>query len=371
MDRPSRTRWPLGLLGMFALVASVEMSLARHPLRFTGTATLSWRLGFEAVPREAASCQVALLGDSLVKIGVVPDVIRAGSGREAYNFAMAQAPAPATFFLLRRLIEAGGRPSAVVLDFKPSVLAGGPRYSLRHWQATLTPRETLDLAREAKSPGLLVEILIGRLLPSYRDRVEIREALRSALLGQMAPTFETNRLAFRNWSINRGGHLNSTRTPFAGEVSPAVHKSLLTDGWKAHRINLRYLDRTMALAESHAIPVFWLIPPLPPALQARREERGSDAAYLHLVRSMQAKHPGLVVVDGRHSGYDDAEFADHTHLNGRGAIALSRDLAAILADGGIRHRWLELPRFAERPGSFRVEDVDQSRVALDAEATRR
>ena len=371
MDRPSRTRWPLGLLGMFALVASVESCLARQPLRFSGTATLSWRLGFEAVPREASSCQVALLGDSLVKIGVVPDVIRAGSGREAYNFAMAQAPAPATFFLLRRLIEAGGRPSAVVLDFKPSVLAGGPRYSLRHWQATLTFREALDLARETKSLGLLFEILLGRLLPSYRDRVEIREAVRSALLGNAAPTFATNRLALRNWSINRGGHLNSSRTPFAGDVPPEVHKNLLTDGWKAHRINLRYLDRTLAFAEAHAIPVFWLIPPLPPRLQSRREERGSDAAYLDLVRLMQAKHPGLAVVDGRHSGYDDAQFADHTHLNGRGAIALSRDLATILASGAPRHRWFALPRFAERPGTFRVEDVDQSRVALEAVPTRR
>ena len=371
MERPYRSRWPAGLLGMLAMVATVESTLARHPLRFTETASLSWKLAIEAIPREAGRCEVACLGDSLVKIGVIPEVIRSESGRSTYNFAMAQAPAPATYFVLRRLIEAGGRPSAIVVDFKPSVLAGGPRFSLRHWQTMLDLRESLELAREARSVGLLVEIGLGRLLPSYRDRLEIREAVHSALLGETAPTFSTNRLALRNWGINQGAHLNSARTMFPGDVGPEIHKKLLSDAWKCHRINATFVDRLLTLAEARQIPVFWLIPPLPPQLQTHREQSGVDAAYLAFVQSMQAKHPGLTVVDGRHSGYDDSTFADHTHLNGRGSIAMSRDLGSIVGSSGGRSRWVDLPRFADRPGAFPVEDVDQSRVALEAEATRR
>ena len=369
MDRPSRSRWPAGFLGMLALVATVEATIARHPLRFNDTASLSWRLGFEAISREARSCEVACLGDSLVKIGVIPEVIRSGSGRSTYNFAMAQAPAPATYFALRRLIESGGHPSAIVLDFKPSVLAGSPRYSLRHWQTVLSLRESLELARDARSASLLVEILLGRLLPSYRDRLEIREAVRSAILGEEAPTFATNRLALRNWGINRGAHLNSSRVPFPGDVSPEIHKKLLSDAWKCHRVNASYVDRILSLAEARQIPVYWLIPPLSPQLQARREQSGVDSAFVALVASMQAKHPGVTVVDGRHSGYDNSTFADHNHLNGRGAIAMSRDLATILGEG--RPRWVDLPRFVDRPGAFPIEDVDQSRVALDGSAIRR
>ena len=371
MPRSTRRRCPAGLVGALALVALVEATLACQSPRFSDTATLSWTLSLEAIPREAGRCEVACLGDSLVKLGVIPEVVRVGSGRSTYNFAMAQAPAPATYFLLRRLVDAGGRPSAIVVDFKPSILAGKPRSALRHWQATLGVGECLDLAKEARSGGLLVEILLGRLLPSYRDRLEIRESIRSALRGESPPTLATNRLASRNWGINKGAHLNSPRSRFSGVVAPEIHKRLLTDGWKANRINEHYVDRTLALAESRGIPVFWLIPPLSPPLQARRERSGADSAYVALVRSMQAKHPGVTVVDGRHSGYDDSTFVDHNHLNGRGAISLSRDLATILGRPGPRTAWVELPPFADRPGSFPVEDVDQSRVALEADVTRR
>jgi hypothetical protein len=371
MERPSRSRWPVGFLGMLAIVAIVESTLSRHPLHFSDTASLSWQLAAEAVPREAKRSEVVVLGDSLVKIGVIPEVVHAVSGRSTYNFAMAQAPAPATYFMLRRLIEAGGRPSSLVVDFKPSVLAGGPRFSLRHWQSTLDLRESFELARESSSPRMLVEIELGRVLPSYRDRLEIREAVRSSLLGETAPTYSTNRLALRNWSINRGAHLNSSRSPFPGDVGPEVHKKLLSDGGKCHRINAIYVDKLLTLAEAHQIPVVWLIPPLPPQLQVHRERSGVDAAYVAFARSIQAKHPGLTVVDGRHSGYDDSTFADHTHLNGRGSIAMSRDLAEILRGPESRPRWVDLPRFSDRPGTFPVEDVDQSRVALEAEATRR
>ncbi len=284
---------------------------------------------------------------------------------------MAQAPAPATYFLLRRLIEAGGRPSALIVDFKPSILAGSPRYSIRHWQAVLSPRECLELARDGGNAGMMIEIVLGRLLPSYRDRLEVREALVSALKGETAPTFATNRLALRNWGKNLGAHLNSSREPFSGEVSPAIHKKLLSDGWKCHKVNALYVDRLLALAESRAIPVFWLVPPLSPALQDRRERSGADRDYVALIRSMQAKHPGVTVVDGRHSGYENAVFADHNHLNGRGAVALSHELARIVASPSGPSRWVELPRFRDWPLDVPAEDVDQSRIALEAEAALR
>lgn len=371
MKRPSRNRWPFGLLGMLALVVLVESTLARHPLRFTNTASLSWRLGIEAASREAPECEVACLGDSLVKLGVIPEVVRENSGRTTYNFAMAQAPAPASYFLLRRLLEAGGRPSAIVVDFKTSVLAGGPRFSLRHWQETLSLRECVELAKESGSFGMLGEIVPGWVLSSYRGRLEIREAIRSALRSEPAPTYATNQLAFRNWGRNLGAHLNSSRTTFSGEVSPEILKKLLPEHWKCHRVNETFVDRLFGLAESRKIPVFWLIPPLSPQLQERSEQAGVDAALIAFVRSMHQKHPGVIVVDGRHSGYDASTFADHSHLNGRGAIAMSHDIAAILKQPPGQSRWVDLPRFRDWPLTVPAEDVDQSRIALEAEARRR
>ena len=101
------------------------------------------------------------------------------------------------------------------------------------------------------------------------------------------------------------------------------------------------------------------------------ETSGVDGAFTAFVRSTQKKHKGVTVVDGRHSGYDPSTFADHTHLNSRGSIAMSHELAAILKAPEGRPRWVDLPRFRDWPLTVPLEDVDQSRIALEAEAIRR
>ena len=314
----------------------------------------------------SATCQVACLGDSLVKIGVLPEAIRAESGLRTYNFALAQAPSPATYFWLRRLLDAGGRPEVIVLDTKPSILAGGPKYSLRRWQEVLTLAEIVDLVRESGSLGLGIEIALGRALPSYRDRVEIREAIAAGWSGTMAPTHETNRLAEHHWSINLGGHLNDSDRPFVGPIAPETHGKLLTRTGRIHPLNARYIERTLKLAQAYQIPVYWLIPPLVPELQQAREQGGSDAGFEVFVRSLSARYPMVTVVDGRHAGYTATEFADHTHLNGRGSNSLSRDLAAILVQRPATTRWVNLPPYRDRPIDFPGETITQSRRIVDA-----
>ena len=371
MVSPARTRWPGGLIGLLAMVAAIEATLAHQPLRFADTASFNWRLAVEDVRREAGDCQIACLGDSLMKIGVIPQVIRAGTGRRTFNFGMARAPAPATYFLLRRLLEAGGKPTALLIEFKPSILAGSPRLSLRHLQEVLSLRESWELARESGNGTILPQILRGRSMASLRYRAEIREAVRSALAGQTAPTIRTNRMALRNWTRNLGGHLNSSRPTFSGVIPPQIHQWFGSDDWQCHRVNRLFVDRLLALAESRSIPVFWVIPPLPTELQTRRERSGVDEQFVGFVRSMQARHPGVTVVDGRHAGYESTTFADHTHLNGRGSMALSHELARILCRTGESPRWVDLPRYRDWPTDVPAEDIDQSRLAVEAEAVRR
>ncbi len=371
MDRPARSRIPAGLLGCLALIAAVEAGVARRPLQFADTASLSWRLAFESAPREAGGCRVACLGDSLVKIGVMPRIIEAGTGLPAHNFAMAQAPAPATYFLLRRLLGAGARPSALIVDFKPSVLVGGPKYSLRPCQEALTLRESVDLAIEANNPRLFAELVAGRAFASVRSRLEVREAIRFTLFGLASPTARNNRLGRRNWASNLGAHLNPWDRHFDGAIDPDHLRRLSVDRWKCDPTNARFVDRLLGLADAHAIPVFWLVPPPSPPLQAAREASGVDAAYSDFIRGRQAAHPTLTVVDARHSGYGATEFADATHLNGRGATALSHELAAIVGRRQEQPRWVDLPAYRERPADPLAEDLDRSRLALQAEGITR
>ena len=371
MERPSRRRWPWGLLGMVAMVAAIEWMFALDPLRFADTASLNWRLAVDDVAREAARTEIACVGDSLTKIGVVPEVIRAGTGRRTYNFAMARAPAQATYFVFRRLLDAGGKPKALVVDFKSSIQAGRPRMGLRHFQEIANLRECWEFARADGSLKHLPEFLVGRLLPSVRYRLEIREAVLHALAGQVAPTIQTNRMALRNWSTNLGNHFNVSSPSFSGEIPAKVLESIGVDKWRCHRINERSIDQLFALAESRSIPVYWIIPPLSPQLQARRESSAVDDHYTDFAKAMLARHPGVTVVDGRHSGYEMTSFSDSTHLNGRGSMAFSHELAAILKRPGGRPRWIDLPRYRDWPIDVPVEDIDQSRVAVEGGAIRR
>jgi hypothetical protein len=80
---------------------------------------------------------------------------------------------------------------------------------------------------------------------------------------------------------------------------------------------------------------------------------------------MQARHPGLTILDGRHANYDPTAFVDTSHLNGPAAAVLSADLATILerdrAAEPAPGRWLDLPPYRPHPAEVPLEDFEQSR----------
>jgi hypothetical protein len=355
---------------MLSLVAAIEAGVTCDVLDFSDPVSLSWRLAARAARDDAPGRAVLCVGDSLVKHGMIPKVIAARSGRGAINLAVAQGSAPATFFLFRRALEAGARPAAVVVNFKPSVLIGGPRHNLRYWQDILTLREGLELARSARSGSLFFEMAVGWLLPSFRSRHEIHSNLREALRGETDALRRINRTCQRNWSLNDGANVAAKNPGFNGVVGPADAKKCLTHLFHCHRVNAEYIRRLFALADARGIRVYWLLPPLSPQLQACREQSGAEASYLGFVRSLQGRYPGITVLDGRHSSYDHTLFVDPSHLDGQGAYTLSRDVADVLrrhlADetAGIRSRWVDLPAYRACPVEVALEDVEQSRRML-------
>src|SRR5262249_35519035 len=116
--RAPRGPIPWGLLGMVGLIIAVESFVARHDLDFTPWGSAAWSASPEAARREAPSCEVLCFGDSLVKLGVLPRVIEGVTGKRAYNLSICAAQAPASYFLLRRGLEAGAKPSAILVDYK-------------------------------------------------------------------------------------------------------------------------------------------------------------------------------------------------------------------------------------------------------------
>jgi hypothetical protein len=363
---PGRVPW--GVLGMLGLMVAIESFVARHPLDFSDPVSLNWQLGARAARDEGPGCSILCLGDSLVKHAVMPKVVAAHTGRRVVNLALARGPAPATFFLLRRALEAGTRPEAIVVDFKPSVLVGSPRYNLRYWQEIVSPRECLELARTSGGGSLPTSIVLGRLLPTFRSRLEVRDALLAALRGEVPPMRPINRVCRRNWRVNDGANVGARNPAFTGEVGPDEHRMLLSHLWYCHRANAAHVRRLLDLTAARGIRVYWLLPPLSPQLQARREQSGAEAGYLRFIQSMHARYRHLTIVDGRHASYDHTLFVDATHLNGQGANTLSTDLAALLDRDRAAlvpgPRWVDLPAYRPRPVIVPLEDVEQSRRVL-------
>jgi hypothetical protein len=355
---------------MIGLIVVIECFVGRNWLDFSDQVSLSWRFSAEAARTEAAGSQLLCLGDSLVKHGLIPSVIAEESGLRTLNLSAARAPALMTYFLFRRALDAGARPDVIIINAKPAVLIGGPDFNARYFQEVLTLREWVELFQITKRSSFMISMLVGRLLPSLRCRLEIRSNLLSALRGETDRLHDINRTLWRNWTVNCGAHIADLDSRYEEKVTPEVARRMQTDIFYVDRMNAQAIERLLQLAAKRNIPVFWLLTPLTTGLQACRDQSGSEAGYERFVRSAQSRYPQtLTVLDARRGAYPPWFFVDSTHLNGRGGIALSRAVATTLkAERGqlaraTVPRWITLKLSIAHPDVIGpgLEDVPHSK----------
>jgi hypothetical protein len=376
---PRRVPRPSGLLGMIGLVVLIEIGLSRLEPRLIPLVASDWRETGEAARTESRGVDLLCFGDSQVKMGVVPTVLERELGLTAYNLAVLGGPPPQSYFLLRRAYDSGARPGVIVIDATATMLSGRSYLAnVREWAGLLGPIEGHELAKAEFDLGYLGPFLIHRYLPSARIRLDLRQAVLDLLAGrEPSPVVPWSTIVRRQSTVNRGSYLVASKAdpggpdPYpAGRVSPTEAAYCYPEDWQPWQSNLHYLDEFVALAESRGARVFFLIPPIHAGVQARREERGLDAAYLAIVEKLRGRHRDMIVVDGRHAGFGHGVFRDPIHLDRDGALALSRCLARAIAanlDAPPRSsRWVVLPPDTGSKTSDDVEDVDQSRLALEA-----
>ncbi|GAC1473566.1 MAG: hypothetical protein NVSMB9_22410 [Isosphaeraceae bacterium] len=359
---------PWGFLGMLLLVVAVEGSLSRHAMKYADYLSFSWHSGSRNARGRHARADLICLGDSMVKCGVLPRLLEDRLGLSAYNFAMLGGQAPSSFFLLRRVLEAGGRPRALVVDFQSTLLMISPTMNVSYWSDLLDARDGMDLAWETGDLNLIVRTALPWLLPSLKVRDGIRADIRAALRNEGWPHLEERRSLRHSLRINAGAVVNphATVRPTVIETNPPRRAA-----WTPKKVHLIYLKRFLDLAESRGIPVFWLLPPTHPDWQLRRERLGLDAPFARMIEYFQRQYRNVVVVDGRHSGYDRSRFSDEIHLNCNGAQELSQTLATLigahLKTPDALPRWLPLPRSQGADSGVSVEDLAESRKATDPE----
>jgi hypothetical protein len=368
-----RTAIPWGAAGMIGLIVAIECFLARNWLDFTDPVSLSWRYSAAAVQTESRGCDLLCVGDSLIKHGLLPGVIEEGTGRRTANLSAARAPALLTYFFLRRALDAGARPRAIIINAKPAVLLAGPEFNARYWQEVLTPRECLEFSLMTRNGPFMLATIVGRLLPSVRSRLEVQSHVLAAVRGETDKIPAINRVLLRNWTINRGANVAPARSERQDTAEPDIERKLHPELFFVDPTNAQGIDRLLQLANARDIPVFWLLTPLSPVLQTLRDQSGAEAGYERFVRAFVSRYPRrLTVLDARRGAYPPSLFTDLTHLNAQGAVELSRAVATALQPllAGPRSasgpHWIALAGPSERPAASAVivEDLDQSRKAL-------
>jgi hypothetical protein len=381
---PGRSgRWPCGLIGMLAFLIAIESTLSHLDRGLLPISAADWRLTRAASRGEATRAEVLCFGDSLVKTGVVPAVIESTLGLRTYNLAALGAPPPASFFLLRRALEAGAKPRAIVFDFKATTLVSEYNGFVRDWAELLDPRDALDLAREDHNLDFFGLYSVHRFIPSMRLRLDLRAAVTSQINGQPTPTqIPWLTVLERQRERNHGALLHGISgfrghpDPFPGGAIPAAERHIFyPEIWNPRSTNLKYVQKFLDLTEARQIPVFLIIPPIHPGAQAERERRGLDAAYRIIVQKIRARYRNVVVLDGRLEGFGYEFFVDSNHLDREGALTQSEAIATVIGqylDGrGDASRWVELRRDRPRSSHMALEDVGESRRSLESGRVRR
>lgn len=367
-------RVPWGLLGMFALVGLFESFVASHSLRFSRIEPDDWRSASEVAEREVPAGGVLILGDSQVKFGISPFQVEAEVGQPAQCLAIQGGQAPSSYFLLRKALQGGMIPSAIVVDFEPNLLREPPTGKPRMWAELANLKECYELASSTGDFAEFASMALARILPSYRGRLEIRGNLMAALKAEPSNNAALIKMARRNRGMNRGAILMS-KDLGNHQHDISTWGNPMTDPWKPSEVNDLYVRRLLRLALNHKIPVYASLMPLSPGVQAKYEQSGMDERYVAWLGKLQGRFPNFHVLDWRHANYGPLAFFDALHLNSVGASSVGSALGNHLKRVGrgelANERWTTMPTYNPNVATVAVEDSSMSDALMRATSTLR
>jgi hypothetical protein len=368
--KSARSRWsalPWGLWGALALLVLIEGAIVRLEPGLLQPWHWDWRFSGSAATRAGSGAAILCIGDSMVLNGLLPRVVEQACGQPTYNLAVSGGHTASSYFLFKRVLRSGARPSAVLIGRSPLALHQeiDSGYLLRQWPELLGTAETANLAWNAGDARLFGAVTAARVLPSLRLRAEIRTlaANRRKLTSRFRHTSFVMTQFLRNRDVN-GGAL--VLPPKDQHHDSELFRSGFHGTFQVDPLSAAYLDRLLTLAAVNQVRVFWVMPPAAGPIQDACDRSGFENQRTAFIRDLQRRHPGLVVLDGRRAGYHrDVYSRDPLHLNETGAALFSAGIAqALMAEFvGRSEAWAMLPAYhpEETP---EIENFDESAVAV-------
>ncbi len=354
-------RLPLGLVGMLAVVAIVESHLYGDRETYCAPGSQELQLAWKAAKYQAPKREVLCFGDSLIKLSLIPRVFEQRTGLSCYNLAVSGSQTPMSYLLLKRALDSGAKPKAILVEFMPSLFRLPPTHNLSRWSYVAGLSDAAEMAWRENNRILFDRVLVNKLLTSMEARKEIRRILQRQLLGPESAPDEVP-MYRRHWIKFDGAQImpaNPTLTE--KDFDPATWANGFYPHWYVNRVNRAYLLKFLDLAASNKIEVYWLLPPIMPSVQDLCEKSGFAARQTAFLETLQKRYSNLSIVDGRYAGYDDKVYMDPNHLGREGAYIYSVEIGNLMRrrfSGGLEQTaWLTLPGYRFRAVDVAIEDA--------------
>ncbi|WP_435015352.1 hypothetical protein TA3x_002890 [Tundrisphaera sp. TA3] len=356
-------RAPVGLIGMIALVLLAEGLLARNEIAFKTGWHWEWETNGRAARKKSPGFDILAFGDSQVNHGIIPRVMKQTTGSRTLNMAIGGGQTTTSYFQLRRAIESGARPKAVIVDSFPLLMNHSYVENESRFPNFLSFREALELAYEVKDPAFFARMACAKLLVSVRERDNIRTGVTTAFQGVFQTQRDEAAAQTRNRKLNAGGVVFNRNPTFdVGDLEVWYKLAFSNPEWITP-YHKHYLKKFFALAAEHDVRVFWLAPPMLPLVQEKFTKEGQDQKFDRLAKAVLSRFPNVTLLDARHSGYPASAFVDHGHLDRIGAKTWTVNIGQAIERkiAGSTERWVKLPAYNPLDDDPTIEDISQSR----------
>jgi len=305
-----------------AILVGIELALAFVPENVM-IRTMRWMRAWVA-KEPAASIQIH--GDSVAQGALFTDEIAAAlpDSARVFNAALQGSGPEFTYFLLRRQLASGHAPRAIVLAHSPhtfvtqrmGILAG----AFLGWgempEALLHGHHFFDTLY-----GVLCKLSF-----TLRHRDELADLVRGRR-GELSSW--NSPIPTQQWLRWHMG-LDEQKWAREGKGSlPALHP-VYREPFVVDPGERELLARTLALARSNRITVYWLTLPEHEAVSAARDSIHFAAGYYRFVDSLAARGE-IRFLRREFEVLPAADFSDYTHLRLPAALKLSREVGEKLA----------------------------------------
>jgi hypothetical protein len=260
-----------------------------------------------------------ILGDSRAKAAILPEVL----GPRARSLAIVGSCPIQAYFTLRALLEAGGRPEAIVIGY-------GPKHFYRahnvFWYYTakykfLSASEAFEVGEEARRLDDRVlgdpRIFLPRWIATRANALLLY--LPELVKSLVAPRRRTNHEELRRLRGARG-HAWFGEADSSNGLAPEARR----ETFRPSPLLDAYFERTLELARREGIAVFFITTPINASTDAALSPAFREA-YLAYLRGWAERFPEFAI-DTRLPVLSNDHFGDASHVNARGAQVVSEEL---------------------------------------------